>query len=169
MTNRLFCAMPRAIGLSLALCLPATAAGAAGPVAGATPLNAYEIYRLYADKTWTWSTGGGRFVGEGRRLVAWTSADGIESFAEGRWTADNDGQLCMRAVWTNRQGSAKADTCFDHWKVGELVYQRRQPDGDWYVFKHAEPQADDEYAKLVPTDPISKKAADLKQVLMAGK
>ncbi|WP_348631675.1 DUF995 domain-containing protein [Mesorhizobium sp. M7A.F.Ca.CA.002.09.1.1] len=26
-------------------------------------------------------------------------------------------------------------TCFEHRQAGKVIYQRKAPDGDWYVFK----------------------------------
>ncbi|MDC7746185.1 DUF995 domain-containing protein [Rhizobium binxianense] len=154
--------------LALSLCLPVAAQGA--EVVGEkapTPLSAYELYRIYGDKTWTWDTGGGRFFDEGRRFVAWTDNKGKQSFAEGRWVVDDLGQLCMRATWTNAEGAARASTCFGHRKIGNTIYQRRQPDGNWYVFRHASVRGDDEFRKLVPMDTVSAKAHDLKQILLS--
>lgn len=156
--------------LALSLCLPVAAqcAEAAGKMAPApTPLSAYELYRIYGDKTWVWNTGGGRFLDDGRRFVAWVNDKGKQSFAEGKWVVDDLGQLCMRATWTNAEGAARASTCFGHRKIGNTIYQRRQPDGKWYVFRHASVRGDDEFRKLVPMDSVSDKARDLKQVLLS--
>ncbi|MBX5171587.1 DUF995 domain-containing protein [Rhizobium sp. NZLR1b] len=155
-----------ALALSLYLPVAAHCAEAAGKKAP-TPLSAYELYRIYGDKTWIWNTGGGRFVDDGRRFVAWTNDKGKQSFAEGTWVVDDLGQLCMRATWTNAEGAARASTCFGHRKIGNTIYQRRQPDGNWYVFRHASVRGDDEFGKLVPMDSVSAKARDLKQVLLS--
>ncbi len=80
---------------------------------------------------------------------------------------DDLGQLCMRATWTNAEGAARASTCFGHRKIGNTIYQRRQPDGKWYVFRHASVLPDDEFRKLVPVDTVSAKAGELKQVLLS--
>lgn len=85
--------------LALSLCLPVAAHGAeVAKQQAPTPLSAYELYRIYGDKTWTWNTGGGRFSDDGRRFVAWSNDKGKPSFAEGRWVVDDLGQLCMRAT-----------------------------------------------------------------------
>ena len=61
-----------ALALCLGLILPIGAFAAEKNKAPApTPLTAAELYMIYADKTWTWNTGGGRFIGEDRRFVAW--------------------------------------------------------------------------------------------------
>jgi hypothetical protein len=165
------------IGLSVLLCLAlgmpigaqAEAARKGARQAKPQPLSAHELYMLYRDKTWTWDTGGGRFFDDGRRLVAWVNDKNTQYVAEGRWTVDNYGQLCMRAIWTNKDDAVRACTCFGHRKIGAVIYQRRQPDGKWYIFKHAKPQAGDEYLKLVTADTVSAKASDLKAVLTAGR
>ncbi|MBX4933095.1 DUF995 domain-containing protein [Rhizobium bangladeshense] len=154
-----------ALALSLFLPLAAQAAEAAKKKAP-TPLSAYELYRIYADRTWTWDTGGGRFFEDGRRFVAWVTDKGKQSFAEGKWVVDDLGQLCMRATWTNAEGAARASTCFGHRKIGNTIYQRRQPSGNWYVFRHSSVHQDDEFRKLVSTDTVSAKAYELKQVLL---
>ncbi|MBB2751609.1 UNVERIFIED_ORG: hypothetical protein GGI57_002291 [Rhizobium aethiopicum] len=155
--------------LALSLCLPLAAHGetAGKKAATPTPLSAYELYRIYGDKTWVWNTGGGRFSDDGRRFVAWVNDKGKQSFAEGKWVVDDLGQLCMRATWTNAEGAARASTCFGHRKIGNTIYQRRQPDGNWYVFRHASVRGDDEFLKLVSMDSVSDKARDLKQVLLS--
>ncbi len=162
----------RLTGGALALCLglvfPMSALAVEQKKAPA-PLNAGELYAIYADRTWTWDTGGGRFIGEGRRFVAWVNDGGKQSFAEGRWFVDDFGQMCMRATWTNNEGAARASTCFGHRKIGDTIYQRRQPNGEWYVFRHASAKPDDEFRKLVPADTVSLKAKELKQVLATGK
>lgn len=90
--------------LALSLCLPMVAHGAEVAKKDApTPLSAYELYRIYGDKTWTWNTGGGRFFDEGRRFVAWSNDKGKPSFAEGRWVVDDLGQLCMRTLFGSRR------------------------------------------------------------------
>ncbi|WP_027687027.1 DUF995 domain-containing protein, partial [Rhizobium leguminosarum] len=48
-----------------------------------------------------------------------------------------------------------AITCFSHRKKGGLIYQKREPDGQWYVFKSAQTQATDEFAKLRHGDYVS--------------
>ncbi|MBX4959135.1 DUF995 domain-containing protein [Rhizobium lentis] len=153
--------------LAFSLCLPLAAQGAeAARKTAPTPLSAYELYRIYGDRTWTWDTGGGRFFEEGRRFVAWVNDKGKQSFAEGKWVVDDLGQLCMRATWTNAEGAARASTCFGHRKIGKTIYQRRQPNGNWYVFRHPSVRQDDEFRKLVSLDTVSAKAHELKQILL---
>lgn len=160
-----------AVAVLAVICLTDASAAAQGKSIDteAVPLTAFELYQIYKDKTWVWNTGGGRFSADGRGLVAWVNDGGKQSFAEGRWTVDNLGQLCMRGTWTNAEGSARASTCFGHRKIGETIYQKRQPHGDWYVFKHARTRAGDEFTKLVASDTVSTKARQLKEELSNGR
>lgn len=153
------------------ICLPdaSAAAQSKSEKAKAEPLTAFELYQIYKDKTWVWKTGGGRFTADGRGLVAWVDDSGKQSFAEGRWTVNDLGQLCMRGTWTNAEGSARASTCFGHKKIGDTIYQKRQPHGEWYIFKHARTRSSDEFTKLVASDTVSMKARQLKKDLSNGR
>ncbi|TJW47368.1 MAG: DUF995 domain-containing protein, partial [Mesorhizobium sp.] len=46
-------------------------------------------------------------------------------------------------------------TCFSHKKLGDTVYQKREPSGAWYVFKHGAAADNDEFNKLVSQDLVS--------------
>jgi hypothetical protein len=133
------------------------------------PLTAEEVVAIYRNKTWNWPTGGGRFIGEGRRFIAVTGENGKQSLGEGTWTVDDKGRMCMRATWKTGAVSAKANTCFAHGRIGNVLYQKRQPNGDWYVFRHSPPRATDEFSKLVNADGVTMKALALKQTLMTKK
>lgn len=132
-----------------------------------TPLSAYEVYSLYRNKTWQWSAGGARFTAHDRKLVAFVDGNGKRSFAEGNWYVSDLGMLCMQAQWINSAGSSQARTCFGHGKIGDTIYQRRVPDGKWYVFKHQKVKPDDEYRKLVVDDGITAKALRLKEEFLS--
>lgn len=152
------------------ICLSdASAAQNRAPKVKAEPLTAFELYEIYKDKTWVWNTGGGRFNADGRTLVAWVNDGGKQSFAEGRWVINDLGQLCMRGTWTNAEGSGRDSTCFGHRKIGGTIYQKRQPHGDWYIFKHARTRPGDEFRKLVARDTVSDKARKLKDDLANGR
>ncbi|OBZ92145.1 hypothetical protein ADU59_28270 [Pararhizobium polonicum] len=129
------------------------------------PVTAHELRQIYSDKTWKWSAGGARFIGKGRRLVAFSERPGKATFAEGRWKIDNNGRLCLVAVWVTREGSAPANTCFLHVRDRGTIYQRREPNGDWYIFKTYKSKPEDEYAKLVKEDTISPNMDRLKKSL----
>ncbi len=129
----------------------ATSAGAAaaGPVArNSTPLTHAEIYSLYGQKSWIWKNGAGYFSVRERRFTAWSNENGAPSYGIGRWFITGPGKLCFRADWRAQTGSAPATTCFSHRKAGGVIYQKREPDGEWYVFKNAPVRANDEFAKL---------------------
>ena len=154
-----------ALVLCLALCAPQVswAQSATKPMKTPKPLTAGELYTIYHDKTWKWPTGGGRFMSEGRKFVAVTESNGTSSLGEGTWTIDGKGMMCMRGKWKTGGSAAKANTCFAHGKIGNVLYQKRQPDGKWYVFRHNPPRADDEFSKLVKEDRVTMKVLEFKQ------
>lgn len=116
------------------------------------PLSAVELLQLYGDKTWKWGEGGGYFDTDGRQFRARTFDDKGGSTANGVWRITNAGKLCFRANWKSATGVELVDSCFAHRRKGGEIYQRRLPDGEWYVFKHAITEADDEFNKLVRED-----------------
>jgi hypothetical protein len=129
----------------------------------AVPLTAFELRQIYNDKTWKWNDGGARFIGEGRRLIAFSEGGGYPTFAEGNWAINNKGRLCMVANWVTKDGEVSKKTCFRHVRDRGTIYQRREPDGNWYVFKTYKIQSEDEYNKLVSEDTISPNVVRLKQ------
>jgi len=134
------------------------------------PLSAYEVYSLYRNKTWEWSTGGARFEAHGRKLVAFVDkGKGDRSFAEGNWYVSDLGMMCMQATWTTSANAGNARSCFGHARIGDTVYQRKVPNGKWYVFSHAKPRAGDEYKRFVAHDNITAKALRLKEQFLAKK
>ncbi|MGO6938131.1 DUF995 domain-containing protein [Rhizobium johnstonii] len=138
----------------------ATAASAAGTnepagIENAKPMSSAEIYRLYNQNTWMWKAGAGYFSAKARRFTAWSRENGSPSFGMGRWFITESGKLCFNADWHAKTGTATAITCFSHRKKGGLIYQKREPDGEWYVFKSAPAQATDEFAKLRRGDYVS--------------
>lgn len=155
--------------LGLALFLPGTASAAQASKKVPAPLTAFELYQLYGNKTWDWGNGGGRFNETGRKFLGWSSDKGQTYFAEGSWSVDDLGQMCMRATWTDDSISKRNSTCFGHRKVGNVIYQRRQPSGKWYIFRHGAPKPGDEFLKLVPADTVSTKVEELKKTHMASK
>jgi hypothetical protein len=48
----------------------------------------------------------------------------------------------------NGMGVASALTCFSHREKGGVVFQKREPDGEWYVFKTTAASTRDEYGKV---------------------
>ena len=129
------------------------------------PVTAHELRQIYGDKTWQWSAGGARFIGKDRRLIAFSEKPGKPTFAEGRWKIDNDGRLCLVAVWVTKEGGAPANTCFQHVRDHGTIYQRREPSGNWYIFKTFRPKPEDEHAKLTKEDTVSPNMDRLKKSL----
>lgn len=123
------------------------------PNPNAKPLTAPQLLQLFGDKTWKWGEGGGYFDLDRRVFRARTVDASGESTAKGKWRITDTGKLCFRATWTTAAGKSSDDTCFQHVLVGNGdIYQRKLPDGEWYVFKHAKADPADEFNKLVRQD-----------------
>jgi hypothetical protein len=135
------------------------------PSAGARPMTGVELYQLYRDKSWAWSDGAGRFDDEARRFTARTGAGGTTAWAQGRWTVTDDGNLCLNAEWHTVSGVHANKTCFSHKRDGETIYQKKEPSGAWYVFKHAKQAESDEFKKLVTDNLVSPDLATIKSNL----
>ena len=121
--------------------------------AGAVALTAPELHALYGDKTWKWGEGGAFFERELRSFKARTvKAAGGGSTALGRWRITDAGELCIIADWMTATATSSAVTCWDHAQVKGDVYQRKLPNGVWYVFKHAVTEPGDQFNKLVRED-----------------
>ncbi|MDX0697652.1 DUF995 domain-containing protein [Sinorhizobium medicae] len=142
-------------GIPLAIVLVAGLATASFAEAAAaradrksTALTHAELFQLYGQKSWIWKEGAGYFSVQARRFTAWSKENGKPSYGVGRWFITGPGKLCFRADWHAKDGSAPATTCFSHRKRSGVIYQRREPDGAWYVFKNAQVRPDDEFVKL---------------------
>ncbi|MCZ4094247.1 DUF995 domain-containing protein [Sinorhizobium psoraleae] len=145
----------RTVSLAVAI---AAAIGATASVAeaatrrvnaqNAMPLTHDELYRLYSQKSWIWKAGAGYFSVRQRRFTAWSKENGRPSYGVGRWFITGPGKLCFKAEWHAKDGSAPATTCFSHRRQGSLILQKREPNGEWYVFKNVPAKPDDEFAKL---------------------
>ncbi len=148
---------------------PAAAASVqASEQPGTRPMMAFEIYNLYKNRSWQWDNGAGHMTDEGRQFTAWSDGQTGESWAEGRWVITDTGLLCLKATWHSKQGAFPAKTCFSH-RIGEgTIYQKREPDGEWYVFRHTEAHEDDEARKLVSADLVSQKRDSIKTALGAA-
>jgi hypothetical protein len=127
----------------------------ATPPPAARAMTSAELLMLYRDKSWQWSDGAGHMQADGRRFTAWAGSGEKATWAEGRWTISDNGRLCFKAKWHSSTGVARNTTCFSHMKLGDTVYQKREPSGAWYVFKHASPQDGDEFSKLADKDLVS--------------
>lgn len=115
-------------------------------------LTAVELLNIYGDKTWRWGEGGAYFDIDGRRMRARTVSENGETVTSGTWKITNSGKLCLIADWGTDE---LTETCFEHMGAKGDIYQRRLPDGDWYVFKHADTEPEDEYLQLVPKDQLN--------------
>jgi hypothetical protein len=128
---------------------------------GAHMMTPFEIVKLYRGKTWVWPNGGGYFE-PGARFFAWSSGtDNTSSYAMGRWMVTEDGRVCMKATWFSGGKGTPATTCFAHSVAGNVIYQRKMPAGNWYVFRADPPAATDEFANLKDGDLVKEKIAEL--------
>jgi hypothetical protein len=131
----------------------------------ARTMTGVELYMIFQGKTWTWESGAGRMESEGRAFWAWAQSSTGESWAEGRWSVNDRGQLCLMAVWHSQSAAAPDKTCFSHRTLDGTIYQKREPSGEWYVFRHAKAQAGDEFNRLVSEDLVASKLAAVKERL----
>ncbi len=135
------------------------------PPATAEPLTAVELYVLYRDKTWNWNPGAVHFFDKGRRFLSWVSGDKGDSYGEGRFTLTDSGRLCLNGEWTGAAGPEKNVSCFLHKRDRGTIYQKREDEGEWYIFSHAPVQPDDEINRLVEGDSVSDRVAGIKAKL----
>ena len=134
----------------------------AGVPPGTIPMVASELFALYRDKSWQWADGAGRMDATDRQFTAWVDGDKGKSWAEGRWLVTDAGRMCLKANWHSDQGVFPGRTCFSH-RIGDgTIYQKREPDGQWYVFRHANSREDDEAKKLVSEDLVSSRIDSLR-------
>lgn len=108
-------------------------------IAAAAPVSPWELSLFYADRTWIWDNGAAYFAKDGRQFRAWTGGDEV-SIGQGKWLVTEAGKMCMKADWKTRAGSTPAQTCFSHRRLLGTTYQRKDPDGAWYVFQATPPQ-----------------------------
>jgi hypothetical protein len=146
---------------------PAIAASSntSAELAGARAMTAFEIYELYKDKSWQWDNGAGHMTSAGRQFSAWVDDEKGKSWAEGRWVITETGWLCLNATWYSERGAFPAKTCFSHRIDNGVIYQKREPTGEWFVFRHSRPKDSDEAHKLVATDLVSQQRDNIKTTL----
>lgn len=114
------------------------------------PMTGDHLFAVFHSRTWKWSAGGGFFEPNSQQFSAWSREGGKATIGEGRWfTVTSKGKLCFNAKWTAIDGSGSAVTCFLHRIVGNTIFQKKAPDGEWYVFKHAKRTKGDEFLKLL--------------------
>lgn len=147
--------------------VPVIPAGAAEPVkvpAQARAMTAAELYVLYRDKTWQWPDGAGRMQDKDRAFIGWSGSGDDTRWAEGRWVLSDTGLMCLKADWYGiqaKQGKEAGKSCFRHRIYEDTIYQKKEPSGSWYVFKHAKAADSDEFKKLVAEDTVSAQLAKL--------
>ncbi|MCB4771942.1 DUF995 domain-containing protein [Ancylobacter sp. Lp-2] len=152
---------------------PAAYAQAAAPVAmkpNPTGMPSVTgIDALYSGKSWIWSDGAAYFS-PNRKFVAWAGSGKDVSYVQGTWWVSPLGWVCFQGLWHANGPSGRNSTCFSH-RMGpeQVMYQRKEPGGDWYVFKHAQPMAGDEYAKFKAGDLASAGMMKAKEELKALK
>lgn len=122
--------------------------------AGARLMTPVELYLLYRDKTWQWADGVGRMESQNRRFTARVDGKDGKVAAEGHWRITLSGKMCFDAIWRLEAGEFPKKTCFSHRVLDGTIYQKREPDGAWYVFKNHERTKTDEAAKLMPTETL---------------
>lgn len=146
------------------MAVPMIPAGAAEPVklpAQARAMTAAELYVLYRDKTWQWPDGAGRMQDKDRTFIGWSGSGDNTRWAEGRWVLSDTGLMCLKADWYGVQAKQANKTCFRHRIYEDTIYQKKEPSGSWYVFKHARAADSDEFKKLVAEDTVSAQLAKL--------
>lgn len=126
----------------------ASAAPSAATIKQAKPLSNDDLYRLYSQRSWIWKDGAGYFAVPQHRFSAWSGNGKAASYGVGSWFIADAGRLCFRADWHARSGTAPALTCFSHLRKGNVIFQKREPKGDWYVFANAPVRKGDEVTKL---------------------
>ncbi|WP_163268962.1 DUF995 domain-containing protein [Chelativorans alearense] len=131
----------------------------------ARPLTSSELYELYNSRSWLWKAGAGHFAVKERQFTAYSNEGGSPSYGIGRWFITAPGKLCFRATWHAADGTAPAVTCFSHREVDGAIYQKREPDGEWSVFRNARPRRSDEWAKLRHGDYVAKRMSRIKASL----
>ncbi len=151
--------------MALSAAMTGLAAGAANAAAmpgdtipaGTRVMTPFEIYVLYRDKNWQWTDGSGQMASADRRFTARVDGEKGKAWAEGRWMITTTGRMCFKADWHTEKGKFPVKTCFSH-RIGDgVVYQKREPDGVWYVFRHADGRVEDEARKLVSISLASEK------------
>lgn len=139
------------------------------PSADSRSMTGVELYMLYRDKSWIWPDGAGRFDDAERRFTARTGAGDTIAWAQGRWIVTDDGRLCLNAEWHTVSGVHPNTSCFSHKRAGDTIYQKKEPSGSWYTFRHAVPAETDEFKKLVTENLVSADIGTIKSDLQNQK
>ncbi|MEX0346893.1 MAG: DUF995 domain-containing protein [Rhizobiaceae bacterium] len=115
-----------------------------------------ELFRTYENRTWFWKHGAAYFAAKQLTFIAWTN-EKRKTIATGTWFPTSRGKMCFRAVWESKERKTKDLTCFTHRIDDTATYQRREPDGQWYLFNSFNPRVKDPYSKFVPGNYVKKK------------
>ncbi|MEA2783102.1 MAG: hypothetical protein QOK29_4646, partial [Rhodospirillaceae bacterium] len=115
-----------------------------------------DLRKLYADNTWFWPDGAA-FFAESGRFRAWSGSGQKASYALGMWWVNDHGSLCFDASWHSKDGAKESTTCFTHRQSGDVLYQKREPSGAWYVFRSNPVKLEDEIKKLKSGDLVEVK------------
>jgi hypothetical protein len=118
-------------------------------------LTGQELNSIYEDRSWRWNNGAAYFRAPNRVFIAWADKGAKAAYAEGSWSANDQGRLCFNATWHGRGGQRTASTCFEHRTDDKNIYQRKLPNGKWYVFSHLPALPDDGIRALQPGDHVS--------------
>ncbi|MER8749585.1 DUF995 domain-containing protein [Mesorhizobium sp. M1050] len=145
----------------LAFHIPSTADAAttiAEQAQKATAIPDDGVYRIYQNHSWLWAKkGAGFFAVKQRQFDAWTYDKGNPGYGDGMWFIPGGGKLCYRAQWHGSWGVKGSMTCFEHRQAGKVIYKRKSPDGEWYVFRSSHRNRSDESMKLKYGDYVTKK------------
>ena len=114
-----------------------------------------ELFEIYHNRSWIWSDGAGYFPNKERKFTAYSGSGSNAAFAEGRWFLTWMGKACFRAIWHGADYDAQKLTCFGHRTDGKIIYQRTEPNGEWYVFKSKRAGNTYEIAKFLLGDYVS--------------
>ncbi|WP_321343327.1 DUF995 domain-containing protein [Breoghania sp.] len=123
------------------------------------PMTVNEIYKVFSGRSWIWDNGAGYFAVSKRDFTAWSGRGKKATYAKGSWFIASGGRLCFNATWYAMNGAGKKVTCFENRKNGKKMYQRRLPDGEWYVFSHTPPYSYDAIRKLKRGDYVARRLA----------
>jgi hypothetical protein len=127
----------------------------ADDAAKARPLTAKELASMYEGRTWLWDDGAAYFAAPNRAFIAWAGNGAKATYAEGSWSVSDQGRLCSNATWHGRQGNGQSTICWETRSDEKTIYQRKLPDGKWYILSHLPALVDDGIQKLQPGDHVS--------------
>lgn len=71
------------------------------------------------------------------------------TMTNGKWRTGSKGRMCFQGMWKMQSGKSLSETCFTHYVWGDVIYQRREPNGAWYPFKRAPVTEADEFNRIV--------------------